>query len=34
MKWGLQLDASVGSLSMGDENIGIEAWKAQFGVGE
>ena len=34
MKWILQLDTSVGSLGTGDENIRIEAWKAQFGAGK
>ena len=34
MKWVPRLDTSVGSLNTGDENISIEAWKAQVGVGE
>ncbi len=34
MKWVLQLGASVSLLGTGDENIRIEAWEAQFGVGK
>ena len=34
MTWALQRGASIGSPNMGDETIGIEAWKLQFGVGE
>ena len=34
MKCVLHLDTSVSLLGTGEENIRIEAWKAQFGVGK